>query len=415
MAFRDTPRKPPVILRLGAALVSALALVHAVLLYGLIGENELVWLALGALALFALLRPRTGLLLSFVFLAGTLFLAGLLKFSGVDKRPFPNEAAARISYDFRRGHQIYEPGMDITFEARGGDLRAMTRQETMKAVPQIVHPVHFVTDSLGYRNDADYAGQDVILVGDSFVVSTATGQEEILSAQLARDYGLRAWNVAAVGGDLADYRRWIAHTRARVAPDAKILLFFFEGNDFEKVIDRDAALPAWKLWLKRYRNAWRFTSLGKFSFAMVSRYTAKPGGEQVEVRPCGPLSLAFYEKYVQVARREAYPNPGDFAALFADVAPQVAGVFFIPAKYRVYHELLDGAEAAPLPNVQADYLRGLCDAAGLPLTDLTAPLRDEARRLLPEGETVWYPDDTHWNAAGIAVAAREVASFLKGR
>lgn len=400
--------------RIIAAVLSTLALVHAVLLYGLIGENEIAWLTAGALALFLVLRPRTGLLLALSVLGGTLFLAGLLKVSGVDQRPFPNKAAARISYDLLRGHQIYEPNMNITFTVPGGDLRSMTSPETMQDVPAAPHEMRFATDSLGYRNDADYAEQQYILVGDSFVVATATDQQDILSAQLLRDHDIRAWNVAAVGGDLADYAHWIAHTRAKVSKDAKILLFFFEGNDFEKVLDRDAALPLWKLWLKRYRNRLRFTGIGKFSYAMVKRYTASPEGEQVTVLPCGPLHMAFFNKYSNIAKRSGYPNPGDFGTMMATVAPEVAGVFFIPAKFRVYRELLDQGNPGQIPNLQYEYLKGLCQTQGLPLVDLTGPLAGEARRLLDQGRTVWYPDDTHWNAAGIAVAAREVAAFITG-
>lgn len=403
--------KPTLTRHFTAALVSAVALVHAVLLYGLIGENEILWLTGGALVLFLLIKPKTGLLLSFSLLGATLLLAGLLKVSGIDKRPFPNEAAARISYDFVRGHQIYEPNMDIEFTAHAGDLAAMTLQ----GMDTVQKQVRFATDSYGYRNAADYAGEDYILVGDSFVVSTATTQDEMLSAQLSRDHGIRAWNVAAVGGDLADYSHWIRHTRAVVSKDAKIILFFFEGNDFDKTIDRDAEMPLYKLWIKRYRNRFRFTNIGKFTYAMTKRYTAKPEGEQVSVLPCGPKRLAFYNKYVDVTTRSAYPNPGDFGALFASVAPEVDAVVFIPTKFRVYRELLDEGNPGQIPNLQYEYLKGHCDAAGLPLIDLTGPLQGEARRLLAEGHYVWYPDDTHWNAAGIAVAAREVAAYANGR
>lgn len=394
-----------------AAIVSTLALVHAVLLYGLIGENELVWLTGGALVLFLLMRPKTGLLLSFSVLGATLLLAGLLKVSGLDMRPFPNQAAARISYDLLRGHQIYEPDMDITFTAPSGDLAAMTTQ----GMDTVQKEVRFATDSLGYRNDADYAGESYILVGDSFVVSTATTQDDILSAQLARDHGVRAWNVAAVGGDLADYSHWIDHTRNFVSRDAKILLFFFEGNDFGKTIDRDAAMPVWKLWLKRYRNRFRFTNIGKFTYAMTKRYTHAPDGEQVTVLPCGPKRLAFYNEYIDVAKRGTYPNPGDFSELFAAVAPEVEAVFFIPSKFRVYRELLDEGNPGRLPNTQYEFLRAQCAANGLPLVDLTGPLAGEAARLIDQGDYVWYPDDTHWNEAGIAVAAREVAAYVHGR
>ena len=54
----------------------------------------------------------------------------------------------------------------------------------------------------------------------------------------------------------------------------------------------------------------------------------------------------------------------------------------------------------------------MCADFSLPLLDLTPALRTAAARALAQGEFVFWPDDTHWNAAGIRAAADALAPFL---
>lgn len=53
-------------------------------------------------------------------------------------------------------------------------------------------------------------------------------------------------------------------------------------------------------------------------------------------------------------------------------------------------------------------LRAWAEARGVPLLDLTEPLR--AR--VAAGDGVYRPNDTHWNLAGNEVAGREVGRWL---
>jgi len=52
---------------------------------------------------------------------------------------------------------------------------------------------------------------------------------------------------------------------------------------------------------------------------------------------------------------------------------------------------------------------------GIRCVDLTGPLREESKRLLPEGKLTFWKDDSHWNRVGMAVTARTVEAFLKER
>jgi hypothetical protein len=91
-------------------------------------------------------------------------------------------------------------------------------------------------------------------------------------------------------------------------------------------------------------------------------------------------------------------------------------VVLAPKKHTVYGPLL----AAPPgdPEAGAQSLRRIASglaAARVPVVDLTAPLRAAAAAELAAGRYIYFLDDTHWNAAGIGVAARVIAPYLAAR
>src|SRR5207245_11109475 len=85
----------------------------------------------------------------------------------------------------------------------------------------------------------------------------------------------------------------------------------------------------------------------------------------------------------------------------------------------VYAPLLE--PPGPGPDQSAPYLdrveQGL-RAAGIPVVNLTARFRAAATAALGRGGagggSIYFPDDTHWNAAGAALAARDIARTWGG-
>lgn len=380
------------------------------LLVGLAGENEVLAVFGAGLAAFALPRPRLSLALSLGTLAAALLLAGLVWAAGLDARAMrATPLADLVTYDFWRGCQTFRPNARASLTLPGGDLAAMRGRDLGGGE----RTVEFRTDSRGLRNDADYAGQPWLLLGDSFVVASATDQAHTLSRFLAAEHDLAAYNIAAVGGDLADYAHWLGDFLAE-HPDshAKAVIFLFEGNDFGPVRDARARTPAWRLGLKRYVNLFRFMPLGKLCTVLAGRLRAGDRPDPVQDATAQSRPIHFLRRYVEVATRPAYPNPGEFRNLLASLRPHLAAAVFIPAKYRVYAPLLD-APPGDLPHAQWAYLSGVCVDFSLPCLDLTPALRTAAGRLLARGEFAYWPDDTHWNAAGIRAAADALAPFLK--
>ena len=56
-----------------------------------------------------------------------------------------------------------------------------------------------------------------------------------------------------------------------------------------------------------------------------------------------------------------------------------------------------------------DLMRDFCAAEGIAFFDLTAALQTK----LEAGYNTYFPDDSHWNAAGHEVAASAIASFIR--
>jgi len=97
-------------------------------------------------------------------------------------------------------------------------------------------------------------------------------------------------------------------------------------------------------------------------------------------------------------------------AAFERLAPDLAAVFFIPTKYRVYQPWLFPEER--LPNASWQHLAGLCDEFHVSCTDLTPALIRRSEALLVSDALTWWRDDTHWNGAGIDAASEVVAGVL---
>ena len=56
-------------------------------------------------------------------------------------------------------------------------------------------------------------------------------------------------------------------------------------------------------------------------------------------------------------------------------------------------------------------MEAFCASEGLEFIDLTSELQATLRT----GRNVYFPDDSHWNAAGQETAAAALARFLRAR
>jgi len=260
------------------------------------------------------------------------------------------------------------------------------------------HAVHWKTDSLGFRNNAEYRGEKYILVGDSFVAGSGCTQSDTLREQLRRR-GLSSYSVAFPFG-IGGYARLYEFFAERHPGDHKILLFIYEGNDF----------PVFKINLfssiRRRLGNWNI-----FSFTAHLHYQVRTNASTYRgLLTVGSRILAT--PIHEVTLRKEYRFPKMVIQALDRLKASTTHVFFIPEKYRVYYPLSDQA-SLPLPNAQWEALRAFCLQENLPCTNLTDPMIAESRELLKKNLFTYWSDDSHWTKHGIAVAARIIDEKIR--
>jgi hypothetical protein len=330
----------------------------------------------------------------------------------------PHELLA--TWDPALGHRRYKQGRAVDMLVRHGDLVALGAAGIDAEPRRNV----FRVDGYGFRNDHDYAGERTLLVGDSFLDGTGNTQDDLLSAVLARECGVRAYNLAYPGA-VPDYMRYVKAFRAR-HPGArfKTIVFLFEGNDFPDGSlpppPATAPPPKWRVWLSdvvrwaRYTPAFRESVAARVAYNVYQATQPGPGAANVVTFTLGRHRFGELDGYVAAARRASYTPVPAVEQTLISIKDTLGLLVFIPTKYRVYHGLLEPGAAA-LPTAHWEYVRRFGETLGVPALDLTPALTVAAERLFRESERfVFWKDDTHWNGEGVRVAGRALCARLAG-
>ncbi len=287
--------------------------------------------------------------------------------------------------------------------------------------------IRFQTDKLGFRNDVEYAPGDIVLIGDSFIAATGMDQDTALPAVLRHIHGLAAYSIA-FPLEPANYGTQAEWFQRHVDANAKFAFFYFEGNDFgspasamdlrnipvlplsaTRLLDtydwqRHFLLTHLAPALRYPRLVWGMSRRLERRFFMRYDFNAL-------VAHIGDKQMAFYLPYLSAALNSKPEAP---ALPASTVIKQLACVFFIPDKSRVYARFLPDPIRQQMqePSPAYNALRHSYAAHGITVVDLTAVLRRAAEEHLRRSEYVYWRDDTHWNRQGITTAAQAVYECL---
>lgn len=408
MSHASTPPMPAGPRRRWLTFLALVAALHLLLFYGLPGSIRLAILI--ALGIFYF---RAGAMAAVATTASlglaTVLCAVAIHLLGLDKAMYYRPHEQLVVQDHDYGHRAYRKNARVEMAMPHGDLKALTAADL--AQPR---PVVFQTDSEGFRNDADYRDGQYVLIGDSFVVGMGDSQADTLSAQLTRDHGIPAYNLGHPG-DISDYLATWRAFRARHPGPLRGVLFLFEGNDFEADYKpaRTETPGLVARWAGRYNGFFTGSDLYRVTKSLYARAT-KAGGiaasDSVRIVPLAGQSMGLYTPYATASQRTKFTLPPAMTKDLAELGGQVEHIFFIPTNYRVYARHLGQPE---LPHAQWQALAAMCARHGWRCTDLTPGLVSTSDELLKRSEFTWWLDDTHWNRAGIAIAARIVAERLR--
>ena len=386
-------------------LVPLVVIWHVLMFYGLPP------LALFAIFLLAVVACHFSKRENAWLLAGTLVVVTLalelgLKFTGLGTSMFYRPTEMLRVADDEFGH-TYQPNVHMTMHSPFSDLQATGNIG-------IVEPreIEFVTDSLGFRNRNDYAGQALFVVGDSIAMGEGATQACLITEILKTKHGLDIYNLAHSGNQPPDY---LNHAQSFIKINGgrpKAIIMFFEGNDFARfqpVTYRKNPLRPYVYFFQN-SNVYRFTR-----WLYVRAFKPDHFGKPL-VKTLRNLPIAFEPGYAANVTREQPIADEEmrFSQFFDRLNGQIAHVFFVPEKYRVYEPLLDGASGKPLPNRNWEYLEKLTRERGIPATNLYDALDHAAREALQRGEYVFWRGDTHWNCLGMSVAAQAMSEALRG-
>jgi hypothetical protein len=316
-----------------------------------------------------------------------------------------------------------------------GDLEAM---RPPGAGPRLKRTLRFQTDSLGFRNapGGDELPYDILTLGDSFVLGAAVAQKDTWASQLTSRHHLRSYNLAFPANpwqELILLKTTLP--KIKLKPGGLILWSVFTGNDFRGGSGSvDLPPPAGllkriKTHLANYRNRSPVRLLLRRIFPRRPKKATTPSGKPpapkvVSSKTPAGKEVLFYQDYLEAARftpedLARYPAVKDFDAVIAAMkaTAEKAGfrlkVVLLPTKAEIYPHLLPpGQKPPPYPTAFSKLFQELCKKHGVPTLDLTPGFQRAAQELSPKGdESLWWPDDTHWNRRGAAVAANLIAGW----
>ena len=390
--------------RLAGYLFAIFILWHAMLFYGLpltiiVG----LWFALSIWLYLA--GPAAALLSAFTIATFTLLLNFSIQLSGLDHSMYyrPHEL---MKAEHPQLGGTFRPNTQFNMAAQFGDIEALEKS----GVREKPHDIAYQTDSLGFRNPAEYDRQSFVLLGDSFVAGANDTQSCLIGESLRKDYGLDSYNLG-FPGDMEEYVQRFEAFRREKGDRFKVALFLFEGNDFKpfsyRPIKQKKASKAY-LDFSKQSSLWRYTHW----IYLRAVKKSKPVKGNPLVRKIGAEEVAFLSTdQGQADNQMPYQESRmKFADALQRMKPNLLQVFFIPNKYRVYAEWVTDLQ---LHNAQWDYLSQTARQANVDIFDLTPTLVEEARRLLPQGQYVYWRDDTHWNCAGMRTVAGPIAQQLR--
>jgi len=349
-------------------------------------------------------------------------------------------------FSFRAWEATRTPGEDAPFirnhryhsDRTYGNLAAVGNLRAFRQYRSVT----FTTDELGYANAPDLArrgGAAAIVFGSSFAAGSELGDDSTLAAQLARQTGRTVYNAGGGDPNFAEIR-WLA--RRLVAPGGLVILEYPERGDVpfitpvhvthrtarcrEVIAPRLTGVCSVLGWLARHAAVSPVQILAQRGLKLLQddRWLPNPyAGTVLQARLRDGQGMLFLAQE-RVAFHLAAPDAP--AVRYVRWLDRKLGrenfrvlVVLVPRKYTVYAPLLDPPD--PGPDQSAPYLdrveQGL-RAAGIPVVNLTARFRAAATAALGRGGagggSIYFPDDTHWNAAGAALAARDIARTWGG-
>jgi hypothetical protein len=290
----------------------------------------------------------------------------------------------------------------------------------------------FSIDSRGFRNPVALDRADIALVGDSYIEGAYVSDEETVAVRLRELTGRPVVNLGVSGYGTEQELKVLERYALPLEP-RMVAWFFFEGNDldddqnfenamaYERGVRATAPAPSkpvsvrWREFVNRSFTNNLFMQAREVGDGLVPNRLDSFGWFR-DVR--GTMQrLYFFDFYATRKIGEYEQKRLEITKLTLRQGAEMARehgitlvVYYIPIKFRVYGDLCMYPLGSRCPRWQPwdleARLAAFCKEAGIQFVSLTAPMREAAS----VGEVLYAPEDSHWNAAGHAFVAKQVAA-----
>ncbi len=320
----------------------------------------------------------------------------------------------------------FEPNRSFTSDRVSGDLASSSNQWEQR----VFRPQVFTIDDQGFRNiPAPGASPPLVLiVGTSFTVGGGNTDADTLPSQVAARSGCRVYNA----GNL----EFLSARILKLTRDLGMKRGLILAEALERYVGQPIPFRPKKLAWLPYRD-----DLFALGHTIEDRLTISPVriicGRWYKSLQDGRILPNLYTHNVPIrSLRDGQTalflldleHPKDFNQLGPDVAAYARvrdelkaegfdlGVVVVPDKHTVYESLL--RDPLPRSGESLRYLdefeHGLRDRQ-IAVVNLAPLMVARAQEVFAQGRTLFWADDTHWNPAGIAVAAQAIADSFQLR
>ena len=387
--------------------------------YGFVRDGTWVIIAVLLIPLYHRIGLPNFLLSSLSFLFATIALIFIISYGFPQLIYWPPWEKLK-SMD-ESGLVIYKPNQSLQVQLPYGQLKPWSKKEEIFDIRP--RKVFVQTDSLGFRNDANYSDEKFILVGDSMIAGAGTSQEHILSAYLKNEFNVDAYNVAIPGANILDYVNYIKKFKSLHSDSFKTLMFLTEINDFDCTTEANdfhgenkpttskttikKIKKFYKEPIKQYKNLFKQNALYRFTFSayrILKEGSVEGGENMLFIGNIGTHKAAFF---VHNNRRKNCSLPKKVIDNIESIKEQIDYMIFIPKKYRVYFDEIENKTHSSINNVEWLALKSLGKNMGISTINFTDLMIQESKKLLEgKNELLFWEDDSHWNGNGSRVTAR---------
>jgi hypothetical protein len=320
---------------------------------------------------------------------------------------------------FTEGGVPLEPSKHFEKDRSYGDLAAMSNRPELREY----HREVFTTDRFGYRNPDTFSRAnppDALLIGTSFSVGCGVSDDQNLAVRLGARTGQRVYNGAgsppspeqanAIAGRFGMKKGTVFYEQLEPIgfPSPPPPISRVKQICYDRLGETCLRLKGWLSispveilsrrayhWLED--DVWLPNALGA-------------GWEPVPVDG-GPM--LFSESGITPCPGVTSEHARDYFRWFRDKLEGLdLFVILAPSKFMVYGSLTDANRDRPAETTNANAAQSCfatmgraLDELGIPYVNLTEPLHQAARDALARRRLIYFRGDTHWNAAGIDIAA----------